>query len=169
MISAQEQEVWIKYIDHIHGWRYSTATRKVELSFAKKFMNGSPVYRYHVYDEKCFCLDEECECINIWYNLEVEDKTWLMTDCSGSGWFWDIHNPETDRYPPLSKDMREVVDFRFQDQFKYAFDKIDKMLSFKNGNVIFKILAYIRRINDNFPVEMVMHILSFLRVCEILL
>lgn len=177
-INESEKQVWEKYIKHIHTWeKYG---RIYTLSFSGDFVDGAPLYTCHEKNERCICFnaaalglrpedmwDAKCECIDWTWYLEYweEEKDWIYCDSPGSGWFWAYPDPNNNRYPGFD-------DWRFGSakDFKVAFDKIDQLVSFVSENehkgLILLLTLCIRRYTD-FPIEMVLHILRFIRVCEI--
>ena len=178
-ISESEKQVWKKYIRHIHTW--DDHNEIYTLSFSGYFEDGVPVYTCHQRTVRCICFNPvvlglspenmegaECECLNVtWYMIYVEkENDWLYCINSlDSGWFWAYPDPKNDRYPTFD-------DWRFGSakDFKVAFDKIDRLVSFikedENKELILLLTLSIRR-SVHFPLEMVLHILSFIRGCEI--
>ena len=184
-ISGAEQKVWINNIRLIYEWTHDEIDST--FSFSGYFEHDFPVYVYHekhkgvdahdyVYKLGIYGTDDDDEDKHrVW-------KHWMMFQ-RDSGWSWDGENPKSDRYPPLSEELRCLVEHDFREQFQVAFDRIDHVLSFLNinaesknynrssekdfRNIISLLLLSVRRISSNFPIEMVMSILSFVRICEL--
>ena len=161
--------VWIKNISHIHSW--SKWTHECIFEFNGSFQNGSPVYKYRELTNTYSCEE--------WLLAKKEDGDWRMINDYGDSWPWGKKN--TDRYPDV-KTLDPIWISPWKDNFNEAFLKIDHLLSFINVNrenknyisgciseyrkeILFLLLIF-RRADVNFPVEMVLTIMSFLRVCE---
>lgn len=161
-----DKDVWDMYIGKLNMWH--TYYGECSLRYNGTFKNGSPVYLvtqisdYPTLDEfnlYSFVVYRDLD--GLWKEHDVESDKYVSVFGSGGVRY---PNPETIRY---------VVDNMDERCYKEGFEKVEKLLSYPNlktiekdyREVIYYVLLCIQRY-IHFPIEMIVHIMSFMRVCE---
>ncbi len=179
-ISKWEQQVWKDNIKHIHIWKTPQCTPET-LEFSGEFKDDSPIYTYTIgrFHQRPYGT-------GVYYREDIHslkligfdnERDWEWVDQYGNSFYYSTQNPKSDRYPSSG-----AIQIFTNQKFQVAFDKIDRLLSFIDINsefkgydkkkelefkgLIFFVLVCIRR-TTLFPIEMVMNILSFIRICEL--